>query len=350
VSLAFLLVLSGAIPAPTSTAPAAVVSRAELAVIEFSREHQVVGMSVAVMDKGKLVFDYQTGFADREREERVQPETRFRLASISKPITAVGAMRLAERGKLDLDADSRRYVPEWPANTAPVSVAQLLSHTGGFRHYAGGINPDGRTHFATAREANAVLIKSPLLWEPNTRYMYSTHAFTVVARAMETASGRDFVSYMRREVFTPAGGELDVEDQSLATPRNRIYEQNGLGVPRLNTFRDDLSWKYGGGGMESTARGLARWGEAVRSGKLVTPASLKLMGTPRTLKNGTQTEYGLGWDLGEANVLQHGGSQPGARTHLMIDLAKERVVVVLGNTTGSYNPAALGRTLNALDW
>lgn len=346
-SLAILLALSGAIPAP---APTAVVSRAELAVIEFSREHQVVGMSVAVMDKGKLVFDYQTGYADREREERVLPETRFRLASISKPITAVGAMRLVERGKLDLDVDSRRYVPEWPASTAPVTVAQLLSHTSGFRHYSGGINPDGRTHFATAREANAVLIKSPLVWEPNTRYMYSTHAFTVVARAMETASGRDFVSYMRREVFAPAGGELDVEDQSLKTPRNRIYEQNGLGVPRLNTFRDDLSWKYGGGGMESTARGLARWGEAVRTAKLLSPTSMKLMWTPRTLKNGTQTEYGLGWDLSESGIVQHGGSQPGARTHLMIDVAKERVVVVLGNTTGSYNPAALGRTLNALDW
>lgn len=349
-SLAILLVLSGAIPAPATSASSAAVSRAELAVIEFSREHQVVGMSVAVMDKGKLVFDYQTGFSDREREERVTPETRFRLASISKPITAVGAMRLAERGKLDLNVDSRKYIPEWPASTAPVTLAQLLSHTGGFRHYAGGVNPDGRTHFATARDASNVLIKSPLIWEPNTRYSYSTHAFTVVARAMESASGRDFVSYMRREVFPPAGGELDVEDQSLKTPRNRIYEQNGLGVPRLNTFRDDLSWKYGGGGMESTARGLARWGEAVRTAKLVSPESLKLMSTPRTLKNGTQTEYGLGWDLGEANVLQHGGSQPGARTHLMIDLGKQRVVVVLGNTTGTYNPAALSRTLNALDW
>lgn len=312
----------------------------------FVKENSVAGVSVAVVVDGKLVAAQGAGFADREAKKPVAPTTLFRLGSISKPVTAVGVMKLVESGKLSLDDSVEAGVPEWPKGRPALTLAQALSHTGGVRHYKPlGPDPTGES-FTTYTTAEAVKLfgSDPLLFEPGTKESYSTHAYTLLARAIETASGASFVPFMRKNVFR---AELDCEVLAESKPqRSALYTATSDGL-RREPKREDNSWKYGGGGMEATARGLALWGDSVRAGKLLKQTSLEQMWTPAKLKDGKVLQYGLGWRI-DGQVVGHSGAQQGCRTSMTIDRERKLTVVVLTNTSGRHAPSQLGERIAAL--
>lgn len=316
----------------------------------YLRSSGTVGVSVAVIQDGQTELILCGGFADREKRKRVVPGTIFRLGSISKPITAVGAMRLVEKGKLGLDDTLDKLVPEWPKDKAPITLRQLMSHTSGVRHYTDSPkDPTNRVfrHYTTG-QAVGLFAKDPLLFPPGTKESYSTHAFTLVARSIETASGRYFVDYMRESVFRLPGEELDCEvatDSKAA--RSSLYVMSGK-TAKVQTQREDNSWKFGGGGMEATATGLARWADAVRQGKLVNQQSLDTMWSPAALNDGTKLKYGLGWGV-NGTVRSHTGSQQGCLTFMSVNLETGLTVVVLTNTSGTNGDiSALGAKIAAL--
>lgn len=298
---------------------------------EHLKKERIVGMSVAVLDRKEVVLSAGFGFADREAQRPVDEKTLIRLASISKPITSVGLMRLVERKGFDIDADIRNYVPEYPEKPWKVTAKHLLNHTSGFRHYMDNKADDGFEAFTT-EQSLARMASDPLQFEPGTKFAYSTHAFTLVARTIEKVDGRSFVDYMRAEVFPVAKGELDCEVSTDVKPnRSALYVRSTADV-KLQPKRHDLSWKYGGGGMEATAMGLARFAEAVRLGELVQPATRDLMWKATTLADGKPHVYGLGWRVASNGQVSHGGSQQGSATHVIVDPKAEITVVVLANT------------------
>ena len=321
--------------------------RAQALVESYREAHGVVGVAAAVVQDGRLLACVESGFADREAGRRVGAATWFRLGSISKPVTATAALKLVEAGTLRLDAPVTGLVPEWPADQAPITLRQLLSHTAGVRHYrpAGLGDPTLRVfaHYTTA-EAVALFAGDALLFPPGTRESYSTHGYTLVARAVEVACGGELVAWLRAHVLAP---ELDCEVLAEARPeRSALYS---LATPKAQreARAEDNSWKYGGGGMEATARGLARWADALRAGQLLSAASLTQMWTPTTLSDGKHTRYGLGWHVAGARV-SHTGAQQGCRSALLLDRDLRLAVVVLTNTAGSHAPMQLAQQLAAL--
>lgn len=298
---------------------------------EHLKKERIVGMTVAVLDRKEVVLNEGFGFADREAKRAADPKTLIRLGSVSKPITAVGLMRLVERGKLDLDADIRTYVPEFPAKPWTVTAKHLLTHTSGFRHYVAS-KPNTLYEALSTEQALRRFSADPLLFEPGLKFSYSTHAFTLVARTVEKVDGRSFVDYMRAEVFPAAGGDLDCEQaRDLKPARSALYLKQA-GEAKLYTRREDLSWKFGGGGMESTALGVARFADAVRLGELLTPETRDRMWTATTLNDGKSNVYGLGWRVAADGRVSHGGSQQGAASYLIVDPKSEIVIAVLANT------------------
>lgn len=314
---------------------------------QYATDNRVAGLSVAIYENDRLSFAKAYGFADVEAKRKATNETLFRLASISKPITAVGAMMLVEQGKLRLDDDLTTLVPEWPRERSGITLRNVLSHTSGIRGYRGVADPTVTVfeHFDTIG-ALQLFANDPLLSGPGEKYAYSTHGFTVAARAIEVAAKRPFVEQMRRTAFRAARGQLDCEVLSQNKPQRSSLYRAGQDKPILYPRREDLSWKYGGGGMEATAKGLAKWANDLIHGRIVGEASLKEMWTPFTLKDGKSTGYGLGWAIGDGFV-HHGGSQQGARTALWVDPAGKKVVVVLTNTSGGHEPEKLGLAMLA---
>ena len=307
------------------------------AVTDYMKAHGVVGASVCVVQNGKTVVSKGYGYQDREHQVAASPKTVYRLGSVSKVVTATSLMRLVQDGKLDLDRDVRNYVPEYPAKQWGFTTRNVLTHSSGIRHYTSDKPDSFLPHFNSVSESLVVFKDDPLLFEPGTKFSYSTHAFTLAARIAEVAGGKPFGELLQAVVFKPAGTKtLGLED--LKTPavkdRSELYDRIVEKGPVLHSVRrEDNSWKYGGGGMESSVLDLAKFGQAVMDGKVLKQATVSQMWTPVSLRDGS-SQYGLGWAVSEQGFAEHGGAQQGCRAYLRIDPKTRTVMAILTNTSG----------------
>jgi CubicO group peptidase (beta-lactamase class C family) len=309
-------------------------ARVRAAVEAYLAEKKVTGASVAIAKDGKIVFEQGFGLADVEHDVPYRAETVTRLASVSKTITAVAFMQLVEAGKLDLDEDIRKYVPEFPDKGEKITARHLLTHTSGVRHYKANEAENQIEHRSVA-ESFKRFVDDPLVHKPGAKFTYSTYAFNLLARAVETASGMDFRDYLAQKVFQPAGMEASGPEDL-----RRIVEHRARGYRRLadgrlvNSDFANVSYKWAGGGMVSTAPDLCRFGIALLEGKLMKRDTLALMWTDQKVADPNAGKRLLGWAGGDFNgnaLAQHGGAQQGSRTYFIIVPADRLVAAILTN-------------------
>lgn len=329
-----LLLLCACAAAPAQSLPADTVAEVERIVTRIMAKESIPGVGVAIALRGEVVFANGYGMADLENFVPAKASTMFRLGSISKPITAVAAMQLAEEGKLDLDAPVQKYVPDFPVKQAPITVRQLLGHLGGIRHYRGR-EIDSTRHYEDLRAPLDIFRHDPLIADPGTKYSYTTYGYNLAGAAVEAAAGKRFLEYVEERVFRPAGATHLQDDNvyRIIPNRTRGYRKTADGRI-VNCNLADTSNKIPGGGMISRAEDLVRFAVAVAQGKLLKPASVTAMFTPQTLAGGGQTRYGLGWNvigLGGQQLVGHGGGQQGTATMLLLRPADAAAVAVMSN-------------------
>ncbi|HTE90938.1 MAG TPA: serine hydrolase domain-containing protein [Terriglobales bacterium] len=315
----------------------------ESAIAKFMSANSVPGVSVAVVENGENEWSQGYGMSDLENFVPATSRTLYRLASISKPLTATAAMQLWERGKLDLDAPVQKYCPAFPQKEWPITTRQLLGHLAGIRHYRSDSQDDlevGNTkHFNDGIEAGLKFFANdPLVAKPGTKFSYSTQGFTVAGCAIEGASGEKYVDFVRKNIFTPAGMNSTVADDRFAVilSRTRFYHKDESGRV-LNADFLDSSYKIPGGGWLSSAEDMSRFEVAVLSDKLIHRATRDVMWTPLKTADGSKNDYALGWGTGkELGVLDvgHGGGQQGTSTFIMLVPERRAGVVVLTNMDG----------------
>ena len=296
-------------------------TRAVRVIAEGLREHAALpGLAFAIGVEGRVAFSEAFGVADLETRAPATPDTRFRIGSTGKSLTAAGAMLLAERGRLDLDARVDRYVPE--AGTAGAATArQLAGHLGGVRHYR---RDDFlvTTHYDDVVDALALFAGDSLVAPPGTVYAYSTHGYTLLSAVMQAAAGEPFLAWMEREVFDPLGMRATGPDDVTAVVPGRaaFYRiEEGEIVPARFT---DNSYKWAGGGFVSTAEDLVRFGSALLDGTLLGAGVAERMFVSHRTAAGEETGYGMGFrprlDWEGRRVVHHGGSSEGGRAFLLL--------------------------------
>ena len=258
-------------------------SQIETAVAKFLTSTHVPGVSVAVVENGEYEWAGGSGLADLENKVPASEHTLFRLASISKSLTATATMQLWERGQLDLDAPVQKYCPSFPQKPWPITTREVLGHLGGIRHYKSGSQDDlefGNTkHFDNPIEAGIKFFENdPLVAAPGTQFHYSTQGFTLVGCVMEGVSGAKYVDLMRQNIFAPAGMEQTQADNrfTVIPYRTRFYQKTDSGAV-LNADFLDSSYKIPGGGWLSSAEDMARFEVAILNDKLVRRATRDLM-------------------------------------------------------------------------
>ena len=158
------------------------------------------GLSVGFM-KGDFTWTKGFGYSDLENKVQAKPESSYRLASITKTLTAISVLQLVEAGKIDLDAEVQTYVPYFPKKKWPVTVRLLLGHLGGISHYKN-YSVEGRikVHKST-KEALAIFQDFDLVAEPGTRYNYSSYGYNLLGAVIEGASGQSFGDYINKHIF-----------------------------------------------------------------------------------------------------------------------------------------------------
>lgn len=283
---------------------------------------------------GGVVWSEGFGWADVENRLPVAPETRFRIASISKALTAAAVGILVEEGRLDLDAPVQRYVPDFPRKRWPVTTRLLGGHLAGVRHYHG-LEFLNRKHYTDVVDALEIFADDTLLFEPGTRYSYSTYGWNLISAVVQGAAEEHFLQFMRRRVLQPAGMKETVAEHtnSLIAHRARYYVRDGEGR-LLNAPWVDNSNKWAGGGYLSTARDLVRYGLAYLDDTLMDPSTRDLLWTPQCTRDGTSTGYGIGWSsrvVDGRRQVWHTGGAVGGSTILMIWPEDGVVVAILTN-------------------
>jgi serine beta-lactamase-like protein LACTB len=292
----------------------------------------IPGLALAVAVDGKIVYSEGFGYADLEERVPVWPTTKFRIGSISKPLTATGLMELVEAGRIDLDAPVQKYVPSFPDKGAVITVRMIAGHLGGIRHYQGD-EFNIQRHYGNVREGLKIFENDPLVSPPGTKFNYSSYGYNLLSAVIESASGEEFLSYMQGHVFTPLELVHTAADQNkqIVEQRSRFYELAKDGNPENAPYVDN-SYKWAGGGFLSTAEDLVRFGSALLQPGILKAESLKTLFTSQKTKSREETGYGVGWGVHKSKsgrlTYEHSGGSVGGHSQLIL-YPETRVVVAL---------------------
>lgn len=330
-----LALLVGVAAAQQATAPD-VTAAIDRIVAQQMQKQQIPAMTVAVAIDGRVVYSKGFGTADMENAVTANGETLIRTGSLAKPITAVAAMTLVEAGKLDLDAPIQKYCPAFPQKPWTITTRELLTHTSGIRHYKGE-EVDSTKHYPNMSDGFPIFAADPLLFQPGTKFSYSTYGYTVVGCVIEGASGQKYYDYVRQHVLLPAQmTHTYIDDVYAIVPRRaRGYQTKDGKVQNAGLM--DSSYKIPGGGLTSTAEDYVRFGSALMDGKIVKKETLATMWTATgvpTLDGGEPASYGMGFGVLMVDAdkyVAHSGGQQGTSTDMVFLPGKRFAVAVFTN-------------------
>jgi CubicO group peptidase (beta-lactamase class C family) len=354
------------VPSVTRSTPltqwAAVVDQARQTVRAGLIAQNLPGLSVAVGVAGEIVWAEGFGWADLERRSPVSPETRFRIGTASVTFTSAAVGLLLEAQRLNLDAEIQSYVPEFPKKPWPITLRQLMGHTGGVPNDGGDEGP----LFTAACERPVDALKylsgyeRELLFEPGTDYRYSSYGWIVVSAAVEAAAGEPFLAFMRKEIFDRLGmDQTRAESATEPIPDRatfyfpRFAADPGYGLHLMRPL--DYSCYAGASVFLSTPSDLVRFGMAINGGDLLQPATVQLLQSSQRLASGQETGYGLGWDLGTAalagepaRTVGHDGESLGGIAASLMTLPEQEVVVaIVSNISYADTPSLAMRVAQA---
>lgn len=329
----------------------AAIERARSAMRAGLAEKNLPGLSVAIGINGEIVWAEGFGWADLDRRVKVTPSHRFRIGTASTVLTSAAIGLLLEKNALNLDDEVQKYVPEFPRKQWPVTLRQLMGHTGGVRGDGGDEGPLFGQHCERPIEALPTFADRPLLFEPGTEYRFSRYDWIVLSAVVEAAAHEPFLSYMKEQIFEPLAMASTREESAAESIPDRatFYFPRYAADPRYgeDPIREiDLSCYAGASVFLSTPSDLVRFGMAMNGGKLLQPATIQLLQTSQRLKSGQETGYGLGWDLDAvtlagqpAQTVGHDGDVLGGVVSSLMTF-RERGIVVAVTSNISYADTA----------
>jgi CubicO group peptidase (beta-lactamase class C family) len=309
------------------------------------------GLSVAVDRDGEPIYEKTFGFANLTDGLSITADTRFNAGSIAKHVTAVAILTLENEGKLSLDDEIHRYLPELPDYGAPISIRQLLQQTSGLRDYrslmslAGWRSGDVQTNVQALR---LIFRQHALNFPTGTSFIYSNTNFVLAAEIVARVTNQSFGVWAREHLFAPLGmtNTLVREDHAEVVPRLALsYRYRGDG----EGFAEDLldSSVVGAGNLITTRDDLLAWADYLLTAKLGGKALLDRLSQQATLPDGAPTGYGLGLFVGTHRglyAIHHGGETAANRAYLMM-FPEQGVRIVILSNAGSLRPEAAARAI-----
>ncbi|HVS14229.1 MAG TPA: serine hydrolase domain-containing protein [Thermoanaerobaculia bacterium] len=336
-----LAVLGAPAPAPAAQPAAAApeptaAERVTALVSDLLEVTALPSFSVAILDGGEIAYARALGFADLAAQRPASAATRYRAASVSKVLTATLLGRLVQQKRIDLDAPLAELVPGFP-DAEGIRPRLLAGHLAGIGYYQGQDEIDRDHHYASVTEALETFRDSPRAGAPGEAYHYTTHGYTLLAAAIEGATGESFLELLRREVFEPlamtsTGPDLRSSPHPEDATLYNLFVREPVPVPKP----EDPSYKWAGGGMVSTPGDLARLARGYLDGGFLEPTTVGAMWTPQRTAGGEETGVGIGWRIqdepGGRRLVHHAGSMGGARSVLIILPDETRAIATMTNS------------------
>jgi CubicO group peptidase (beta-lactamase class C family) len=290
------------------------------------------GASIIVKKDGKTIFRKGYGLADLELGVPVEPDMVFRLGSITKQFTAMAILMLAEQGKLGLQDNITKFMPDYPTQGRTITVEHLLTHTSGIQSYTDMPEwlPLWRKDF-TVKELVDFFKDKPMTFNPGRRWVYNNSGYVLLGAIIEKVSGQTYEEFVDAHIFKPLGMKHSYYGNTERVIPRRVpgYQTGKEGV--VNAPYLSMTQPFAAGSLLSSVDDLAVWSDAIFSGKLVKKEWLDKALTPFKLKNGESTGYGYGLfiaDFSGHRSIEHGGGINGFTSYEMT-LPGDRIFIAI---------------------
>lgn len=313
------------------------------------------GGVVLIAQKGKVIYRKAFGMANVELNVPMREEMVFNIASITKQFTAVAILQLAEQGKLSVQDEITKYLPDYPVNGQKLTIENLLTHTAGIPDSAPEAitNLQGKRGLVSLPEIINTFKNRPLHFAPGSKWSYSNNGYMLLGAIIEKVSGVSYPAYLDKHIFKPAGmtQTLFGDDYILIKNRAACYVYSRAESKFLNALNGKVEIAYSAGAIQSTAEDLFKWNQALTSHTLLKAESLAKARAEYKLPDGKGTNYGYGWFIGDIQaspLFEHGGNMGGFMSHAIYLPQEDVYVVVLYNFRAPRLPEFLAGDLAAL--
>jgi CubicO group peptidase (beta-lactamase class C family) len=340
-SLALCVICTSSSAAPV---PDGVIEAIDKIAAEDIDQKKVASYAVAVVKDGNLALARGYGYSDLENDVPATAETVYRLGSITKQFTATAIMQLAEAGKLSVDDELTKFLPDFPTQGNKVKVHHLLTHTSGIKSYTSlpGFRKQSRLDFSHD-EMLAMFKDEPFDFEPGAKWGYSNSGYYLLGMIIEKASGTSYGEYLQEHIFRPLGMSATRYGDTEPLIRHRAQGYRLENGRLVNDHPMSMSAPGAAGALVSNVLDMVKWHQALEGDSLLSSAAFEKMYCKVKLTIGIERPYGYGWQLGElgGHLRQgHGGGINGFST-MIGRYPKERLCVIVLANTSTANAGAL---------
>jgi CubicO group peptidase (beta-lactamase class C family) len=301
-------------------------------------------VGVSINDEPALSAAY--GMADLEHDVPIRTDTVFEAGSVSKQFTAAAVLLLAQQGKVALDDNVRKYIPELPDYGTPITIRHLLNHTSGLRDWGSleAIAGWPRTTRAYTHDHVLEILsrQKSLNYTPGSEYSYTNSGYNLAAILVTRVSGKPFAQFTREQIFQPLGmTSTQWRDDFRRIVKNRAiaYQQGGSTIRQLMPFED----VHGNGGLLTTVGDLLKWNANFATAKVGGKELVVLQQTQSKLNDGRTIAYALGLFV-EGDEIAHSGTTAGYNAWLGRYPKQGVSVAVLCNSSAA-NGTQIGRSV-----
>ena len=308
------------------------------------------GATVLITKKGKTIYRKAFGLANLELGIKMRPENVFEIGSMTKQFTAISILMLVEQGKISLQDEITKYIPDYPTHGQKITIHHLLNHTSGIKSYT-----SMRKLFDIARndmkplELIHFFKDEPVDFNPGEQYKYNNSAYIILGYIIEKTSKISYAEYVQKNIFD----KLNMTNSTYAS-HTKIIKNRASGYQNKKGYQNAMyishTLPYAGGSLMSTIDDLNIWQKALTNNKLLKKETLQKAYTNYTLNNGEKINYGYGWNIKIINnevSYEHGGSIFGYKS-MGIYIPNKDVYVVILTNCNCISPTKITREITRL--
>jgi CubicO group peptidase (beta-lactamase class C family) len=325
------------------------------------RQTGTPGVSLAVVQNGRLIKSAGYGMADRKKEIPATAQTVYSLASVGKQFTAAAVMLLKQDGLIQLHDPIRKYLRKTPPAWAGITIWHLLSHTSGIRDYLG-----GSCRLAFRRDySNTALVeafgRARLLFKPGTAWDYTNTGYALLGFLIEKVTGKKWFDFLEDRIFVPLGMDSTVlQSQANDLPEGMLaqgYSRSGNRLVRDSTRLSATFFRTADGSVMSSVLDVAKWERALNTGGILSAASRAEMWRPAWANAaGKGHDYAYGWiirDAGHGRCIWHDGNWAGFTSCICRFVDAQLTFILLANAEDAWGDGVLdnfkaGRAIAAM--
>ncbi|MDQ4120730.1 MAG: serine hydrolase [Acidobacteriota bacterium] len=313
-------------------------------------KNDMPGCAVGAIQEGKLVYKRAFGMANLDYDVPNTTSTLFNLASSSKPFTAASIALLAQQGKLSLEDDIRKYLPEMPKYDEMITIRHLIHHSSGIREYQalvffGGGSPDNALNDKTI--LNLLAGQKNISFKPGTKHQYSNSNYHLLGIIVGRVSGKSLRAFAEENIFKPLG----MKNTMFFDNRNEVVKNRAsgymVGQDKSVRVRASLFDLVGGGGVLTTVEDLYLWVQNFYEPKVGNKELISLLTAPGVLNSGEKMGYAFGLFHNKYKglpVIKHSGNMSGYRSQIVSFPEQKFTAIALCNNSAIF-PSVIAEKL-----